>query len=165
MDRSLRLNSMMGHSGRSFANGPWKTSFYGSYSGCSFVLRTLELFRKVADDNAHPDGSRQVITDLYEAPLPDIESYSPAESRTLPSQSAALELLGVVFMRYSVLVQFIHEANFRDMVYRFYSEPAVQFSASGQTFMPLFHSVMSLGLLSDVQCRRQEGCEYAVSEA
>ncbi|KIW14164.1 hypothetical protein PV08_06945 [Exophiala spinifera] len=165
VDKSLRLNSMMGHSGRSFANGPWQTSFYGSYSGCSFVLRTLELFRKVADDNAHSDGSRQVITDLYEAPLPHIESYTPAESRTLPTQSAALELLGVVFMRYSILVQFIHEANFRDMVYRFYNESAIQFRASGETFMPLFHAVLSLGLLYDVQCRRQHGCEYAVSEA
>ncbi|KAJ9620348.1 Gypsy retrotransposon integrase-like protein 1 [Knufia peltigerae] len=164
-DKALRLNSMMGHSGRSFATGPWQTSFYGSYSGCSFVLRTLELFRKVADDNPHPDGSRQVISDLYEAPIPDIESYTPAESRTLPSQSTALDLLGVVFMRYSVLVQFLHEANFRDMVYRFYNESAVQFSASGQTFMPLFHAVMSLGLLYDVHSRRQDGCEYATSEA
>lgn len=162
---SSRLNSMMGSSGRSFAHGPWQTSFYGSYSGCSFVLRTLELFRKPPDTVAAMDGTRQVITDLYEAPIPDIESYTPAESRTLPSQPMALDLLGVVFTRNSLLVQFLHEANFRDMVYRLYNESAVQFSASGQTFMPLFHAVMALGLLSDIQCRRQDGCEYAVSEA
>ncbi|KAI1613018.1 hypothetical protein EDD36DRAFT_465164 [Exophiala viscosa] len=164
--KSSRLNSMMGNSGRSFAHGPWQTSFYGSYSGCSFVLRTLELFRTTPENVALMVDIRKVITDLFEAPFEGMESLAvDARSQPLPNQATTLDLLRVVFTRCHPLVSFLHEANFRDMVYRLYNEAAVAFSTSSQAFMPLFHAVVGLGLLFDIESRKQYGCEYAVAEA
>ncbi|KAK4935670.1 Gypsy retrotransposon integrase-like protein 1 [Elasticomyces elasticus] len=164
--KSSRLNSMMGNSGRSFAHGPWQTSFYGSYSGCSFVLRTLELFRTTPENVALMVDIRKVITDLFEAPSEGMESLlGDARSQPLPNQATTLDLLRVVFTRCHPLVSFLHEANFRDMVYRLYNESAVAFSTSSQAFMPLFHAVVGLGILFDMESRKQYGCEYAVAEA
>lgn len=110
---------------------------------------------------------RKVITDLFEAPFEQMESLTHADvtGQPLPSQAIILDLLRVVFTRCHPLVSFLHEANFRDMVYRLYNEPAVQFGASSQDFMPLFHAVVGLGLLFDLNSRKQYGCEYAVAEA
>ncbi|KIX08338.1 uncharacterized protein Z518_02994 [Rhinocladiella mackenziei CBS 650.93] len=165
--KGSRLNSMMGGSGRSIAHGPWHTSFYGSYSGVSFILRTLELFRRVPDNPAMMSETHNLLTNLFNAPVPNSAAITHNQSifQSLPSLPTTLSLLDVVFTRCHPFIQFLHEVDFRDMVHRLYGESALQFGASSQNFMPLFHAVLGIGLLFDIRSRKQHGCEETANEA
>ncbi len=162
-----RLNSMMGGFGRIVSEGPWQTSFYGPYSGYSFVMRTLELFRRVPDNAALALETHKVTSGLFSAPVPDavVATQHSTHFQTLPTLAITLDLLDVVFSRCHPMIQFLHEADFRDMVHRLYSESARRFGASSHDFMPLFHAVLAIGLLFDVESRRKHGCEDIVNEA
>ncbi|EXJ76711.1 uncharacterized protein A1O5_01219 [Cladophialophora psammophila CBS 110553] len=165
--RQTRLGSMMGRAGRIVPHSPTQTTFYGSYSGYSFVLKTLELFRRMPDSPGLTSETQNITTALFNAPVPDAEAGTQYSSQfqSLPSLSITLGLLEVVFTRCNPLIQFIHEADFRDMVNRLYSESALQFGASSHNFMPLFHGVLAIALLSDVRSRKKHGCEDIVNEA
>ncbi|OAP62996.1 hypothetical protein AYL99_02223 [Fonsecaea erecta] len=165
--RSTRLGSMMGRAGRFVPLSPTQTTFYGSYSGYSFVFKTLELFRRMPDSAALTTETQTITTALFNAPVPDAEAgmqYS-SQFQSLPSLSITLSLLDTVFTRCNPLIQFVHEADFRDMVNRLYSESALQFGASSHNFMPLFHGVLAIALLFDIRSRKKHGCEDIVNEA
>ncbi|OAL33268.1 hypothetical protein AYO20_07430 [Fonsecaea nubica] len=165
--RSTRLGSMMGRAGRFVPLSPTQTTFYGSYSGYSFVFKTLELFRRMPDSAALTTETQTITTALFNAPVPDAEAGTQYSSQfqSLPSLSITLGLLDVVFTRCNPLIQFVHEADFRDMVHRLYSESALQFGASSHNFMPLFHGILAIALLFDVRSRKKHGCEDIVNEA
>lgn len=165
--KPCQLSSMMGSFGRVIFHGPWQTSFYGPYSGSSFILRTLELFRRIPDNAASTSEAQNAISGLYSAPVPDAEAATHHSIRfqSLPTLAITLDLLDVVFSRCHPLIQFLHEADFRDMVHRLYSESALQFGAASHDFMPLFHAVLALGLLFDIKSRKKHGCEDIVNEA
>lgn len=162
-----QLHSMMSHSGRIVVHGPWQTGFYGPYSGYSFVLRTLELFRRMPDSAALKSETQKVTTALFNAAVPgnDATAHYSAQFQSLPTLAITMDLLDAVFTRCQPLIQFVHEADFRDMVHRLYSESAPQFGASSHDFMPLFHSVLAVALLFDRRSRNAHGCEEIVTEA
>ena len=119
-------------------------------------------------DNATLTTETQTVTTaLFNAPMPEAEvaTHYSSQFQTLPSLSITLSLLDVVFTRCLPLIQFVHEADFRDMVHRLYSESALQFGASSHDFMPLFHSILAIALLFDVRSRESHGCEDIVNEA
>ncbi|OAL32531.1 hypothetical protein AYO22_00553 [Fonsecaea multimorphosa] len=165
--RSTRLGSMMGRAGRFVPLSPTQTNFYGSYSGYSFVFKTLELFRRMPGSAALTTETQNTTTALFNAPVPDAEAGTQYSSQfqSLPSLAITLGLLEIVFTRCNPLIQFVHEADFRDMVNRLYSESALQFGASSHNFMPLFHGVLAIALLFDVRSRKKHGCEDIVNEA
>jgi hypothetical protein len=162
-----RLNSMMGSVGRIISHSPSQTTYYGPYSGYAFVLKTLELFRRMPDNPTLATETQSMTTTLFNAPMPEADgvTHYSSQFQSLPSLSITLNLLDVVFMRCHPLVQFVHEADFRDMVHRLYSESALQFGASSHDFMPLFHSVLAIALLFDTRSRRAHSCEDIVNEA
>ena len=165
--KQRRLNSMMGSVGRIIPQTPSQTTYYGPYSGYAFVLKTLELFRRMPDTPSLVTETQSITTTLFNAPMPEAEGgplYS-AQFQTLPTPAITLGLLDVIFTRCHPLVQFVHEADFRDMVHRLYSESALQFGASSRDFMPLFHSVLAIALLFDIRSRNRHGCEDIVNEA
>jgi hypothetical protein len=165
--KQRRLISMMGTSGRIIAHSPSQTTYYGPYSGYAFVLKTLELFRGIPDSPAITTETQSITTTLFNAPMPDAEGVIPfsTQFQSLPSLSITTALLDQVFTRCHPLIQFVHEADFRDMVNRLYSESALQFGAASHDFMPLFHSVLAIALLFDMRSRRKHGCEDIVNEA
>lgn len=162
-----RLSSMMGTTGRIIPHSPSQMIFYGPYSGYAFVIKTLELFRRMPDSPNLATETQNITTTLFNAPMPEAEggTHYSAQFQSLPSLSTTLSLLDVVFTRCHPLIQFVHEADFRDMVNRLYSESALQFGASSRDFMPLFHSVLAIALLFDMRLRKNHGCEDVVNEA
>ncbi|KAJ9602912.1 Gypsy retrotransposon integrase-like protein 1 [Cladophialophora chaetospira] len=157
----------MGTRGRIISHSPSQTTYYGPYSGYSFVLKTLELFRRMPDNAALKAETQSITTTLFNAPMPEAEGvqHYSAQFQSLPTLSTTLNLLDVVFTRGHPWIQFVHEADFRDMVHRLYSESALQFGASSRDFMPLFHSVLAIALLFDMRLRKNHGCEDIVNEA
>ncbi len=162
-----RLNSMMGTTGRIIPQSPSQMTFYGPYSGYAFVIKTLELFRRMPDNPSLTSETQNITATLLNAPMPEAEggTHYSAHFQSLPSLSTTLSLLDVVFTRCHPWIQFVHEADFRDMVNRLYSESALQFGASSRDFMPLFHSVLAIALLFDMRLRKNHGCEDIVNEA
>lgn len=158
---------MMGSTGRNILQSASQTSYYGPHSGYAFVFKTLELFRRMPDNPVLAAETQNITMTLFNAPMPEAEvgSHYSSQFQSLPNLAITLNLLDVVFTRCHPLIQFVHEADFRDMVHRLYSESALQFGASSRDFMPLFHSMLAIALLFDRRSRKKHGCEDIVNEA
>ncbi|EXJ55707.1 hypothetical protein A1O7_08636 [Cladophialophora yegresii CBS 114405] len=162
-----RLNGMMGSAGRIISHSPSQTTYYGPYSGYAFIFKTVELFRRTPDNPLLTTETQNITATLFNAPMPEGDGgpHYSSQFQSLPSLSITLSLLDVVFTRCHPLIQFVHEADFRDMVHRLYSESALQFGASSRDFMPLFHSVLSIALLFETRLRKKHGCDDIAHEA
>src|ERR1700710_248962 len=69
--KQRRLNSMMGSVGRIISHSPSQTTYYGPYSGYAFVLKTLELFRRMPDNPTLATETQSMTTTLFNAPMPE----------------------------------------------------------------------------------------------
>ncbi|KAL2402319.1 hypothetical protein ABEF95_013332 [Exophiala dermatitidis] len=158
---------MLSPSGNIIVTRSQKSNFYGPGSGASFILRTLELFRKPADEDSSATEAQEVVNNLFDkpAPSPSVLSLQHTHPPGHPNQATALRLLDAVFTKYHALIQFLHESDFRDMVRRLYGEPLLWASPSTGRFMPLFHSVLALGFHLDIEARNSHGCQFTDTEA
>ncbi|KAL2397858.1 hypothetical protein ABEF93_005699 [Exophiala dermatitidis] len=165
--RQPQLTSMLTPSGNIIVTRSQKSNFYGPGSGASFILRTLELFRKPIDDDSFVTEAQEVVNNLFDkpAPSPGVLPLQHTHPPSHPNQTTALRLLDAVFTKYHALIQFLHESDFRDMVRRLYSEPLLWASPSTGRFMPLFHSVLALGFHLDIESRNSHGCQFTDTEA
>jgi hypothetical protein len=153
-----RLQSMLGSSGRTLAQGPWQWTYYGPYSATSIVLRTLELFRTIPETADLKSETFHAVTGLFEAPSPDVP-LDLHRGQFLPTHAATLDLVDMVFAKCHPLVQFLNEANFREMVELLYTDETARVTSANRHFQPLLHAVLALGFWFDVPGRRNHGCE------
>lgn len=157
-----RLTSMMTGSDRMTRVAPWATSFYGASSELSFILRILEMFQK-CESTTHSERFL-VVAQLFDLPMPKQEAVSVMQYGVLPPKDTALSLLDALFARCHLLLAFLHEQKFREMVEFTYGPTPLPTTASDR-FIPLIHFAFALGYLFDMQHHRDSGCAVALEEA
>ena len=160
--KSFKLASMVTGCDHVVHDGAWSMSFYGATSGFAFVMRTIELFQKPGIQLA-PEA-RVVVAGLFDAPLPPPPVFKAEDAWIVPVAAVATALIDSVFARCHPLLQFLHEADFRDMVAHIYDDLA-QRGTSNERSVSLLHLVLALAYLFTIEFHQNHGCETALREA
>ena len=160
--KSFKLASMVTGCDQVVHDGAWSMSFYGATSGFAFVMRTIEIFQTPGNQLA--SGARSIVAGLFDAPLPAKEILNPTDVQTVPIPTVATALVDSVFGRCHPLLQFLEQADFRDMVSHIYDDLA-QHGTSDERSMSLLHLVLALSYLFSIEFHQNHGCKASLREA
>ncbi|KAI2615021.1 hypothetical protein GGR54DRAFT_314933 [Hypoxylon sp. NC1633] len=149
------LTSMLAGYDRLVAVGSGAVCFYGAHSELSFILRTLEIFKK--DPAPLSDKIILVISDLFNLPFPMPDNINPTLTIPLPSHDLdfTMALVDAVFARNHPMLSFLHEQQVRDIASMFAEN---QLSSISDQSLSLLHLTLALGCLFDSPKHQEEGC-------
>lgn len=167
-DGPMKLDSMMSSYGRaSNTCHPSAAKFYGASSGFAFLNRTQDYFSRNLTDQARYDQTSDTVAALFDAPLPQDDSFDNESIDSDPSipKEKALDLIDSVFKHCYPLFKFIEEDYVRTMTIRMYDTEIEQHEGIDHAFLPLFHVIMALAYLFDRAEHGSKGCRHCIITA